>query len=129
MAKSFSIRLSDEERAFLAREAGKLSLAAHIRGKILGNAVPSGQERNSSVKRPTPKTDHAALGRVLGLLGQSDIARNLDAIAKAAVMGALPVGPELVQELHAACASIRAMRDALMEALGVKRDFENDSGR
>lgn len=128
-AKPFSIRLSEGERAMLAREAGKLSLAAHIRRKLLGDALPSERTRGNSLKRPIPKADHAALAKVLALLGRSELARSLDALARAAVMGALPVSPQLTQELHAACAHIRIMRDTLMEAIGVKRDFEHDSGR
>ena len=34
VAKPFSIRLSEDERKQLLREAGKLSLASHIRNKL-----------------------------------------------------------------------------------------------
>ena len=123
-ARPFTFRLSDDERALLAREAGKLSLAAHIRRKLLGDAVSRRRGKGPSRKQPIPKVDHAALGKALALLGRSELSRRLDELAMAAVMGALPVGPELIQELHAVCACIRAMRNALMEALNVERGFE-----
>jgi hypothetical protein len=75
-------------------------------------------------KPPVPKVNHAALGHALALLGRSELSRRLDELATAAVMGALPLGPELIQELYATCAHIRAMREALMDALGVQRGFE-----
>lgn len=123
-AKPFSIRLSDEEREWLAREAGKLSLAAHIRRKLLGDAFSSGRSRNQSRKQQRPKASQADLGRALALLGRSELAGSLDAIARAAVMGALPISPELIQELQAACVHVRVIREVLMEALGVSGEPE-----
>lgn len=122
--KPLTIRLSDEERDLLAREAGKLSLSAHIRRKLLGDSISPRRGKRPSRKPPAPKIDHAALGKALAQLGRSELSRRLDELATAAVMGALPLGPELIQELYAACAHIRAMRDALMESLGVRRGFE-----
>lgn len=128
-ARSFTFRMSDDERALLTREAGKLSLAAHVRRKLLGDAVSPRRGREASRRQRVPKVDQAELARVLALLGRSELSRRLDELTMAAVMGALPVGPELIQELHAVCAHIRAMRAALIDALGIKRDFEDDSGR
>lgn len=126
--RNLTIRLSDDERAVLVQEAGKLSLAAYVRRKLLGASVTPRRGKRPSRKPRVPDADQMALARVLALLGRSELAASLDSIAKAAVMGALPVTPELVQELHAACRHVRAIRDALMEALGVKRGFENDTG-
>lgn len=122
--KPLTIRLSDEERGLLAREAGKLSLSAHIRRKLLGDSISPRRGKRPSRKPPAPKIDHAALGKALAQLGRSELSRRLDELATAAVMGALPLGPELIQELYAACAHIQAMRGALMESLGVRRGFE-----
>ena len=66
----------------------------------------------------TPIKDHAALGQVLGALGSSRLSSNLNQLAKAAHLGALPVTPELEADLFEACDSIRAMRRDLMIALG-----------
>lgn len=122
--KPLTIRLSDDERSVLAREAGKLSLSAHIRRKLLNDAVSPRRGKRLSRKPPVPKVDHVALGKALALLGRSEFSRRLDELATAAMMGALPLGPELIQELYATCAHIQAIRDALMESLGVQRGFE-----
>ncbi|MBB4305724.1 hypothetical protein GGD81_004806 [Rhodobium orientis] len=122
VAKPFSIRLSDDERKMLLREAGKVSLASHIRRKLFGETASPRRGKRPSRKQQRPSTDKALLAQVLAALGRSELARSLQDIAKAARMGALPVTPELVDELHCACAEIRTMRDALMEALGIRPD-------
>lgn len=120
VSKPFSIRLSEDERAVLLREAGKVSLAAHIRRKLFGAGVLPPRRRPLSRKSPSPSADRKVLGQILAALGQSNLSANLATIAKAASMGALPVTPELSDELHRACGDIRAMREALMKALGLK---------
>jgi hypothetical protein len=127
--KPFSIRLSEDERRLLLREAGKLSLGAHIRQKLFGDEPLQRPSRKSSAKRREPGGNQKALGQALALLGRSELCGSLQAIARSAVMGALPVTPELVQELQAAIVHVRAMRVALMEPLGIRTDFENDPGR
>jgi len=113
----FSLRFTAEERERLKSEAGTRSLAAYIRFKLFGASASS-----RKFTRRNPSLDHAALARALGALGQSRLASNLNQIAKAANMGALPVSPELVQELHEACADVRAMRQSLIAALGIKAE-------
>ncbi len=111
----FSLRLSSEERAALERAAGRKPLGAFIREKLFdGELTP----RRTRGRRPVK--DHTALAQVLGALGQSRLSSNLNQLAKAAHIGALPITPELEQELGEACAEIRAMRDDLMQALGHK---------
>jgi hypothetical protein len=115
----FSIRLTEEERARLRHEAGDLAMSAYIRQKLLGDAVTP-RRAHQLRRRPAPSVDQALLGQALGTLGQSRIASNLNQIAKAANSGALPVSPELKDELNAACEAVRAMRAALMAAMGVR---------
>ena len=117
----FSIRFTDEERARLDRDAGTLSLAAYIRFKLFAGDEPPPAKRKLTRKvKPKPSAELAVLGHMLGGLGQSRLASNLNQIAKAANMGALPVSPELEQELFAACAAVQSMRQDLIAALGVK---------
>jgi len=122
VAKPFSIRLSEDERRMLLREAGKLSLASHIRQKLFGETASPRRGKRPSRKQRRPGVDRAVLAEILAALGRSELARSLHNIAKAASMDALPVTPELVNELHCACAEIRTMRDALMQALGIMPD-------
>ena len=111
----FSIRLTWEERAYLERVCGSTPWSTYIRKVALSEA-------ETPRKRQTrqPKTDDAALSRALGALGKSRLASNLNQIAKAANRGTLPVTPELMEELNAACAEFRALRSDIIEALGLK---------
>lgn len=120
MAKSkypppFSLRLTFEERAQLNKAAAGMSLGAYIRGQLLGaNASPR------KTRGKFPVKDHEALGRVLGQLGNSRLANNINQLAKAANTGSLPVTAETERELLSACASIQNMRDELLRALGAR---------
>ncbi len=108
-----SIRVSDEERARLKREAAGGSVHGYVRDRLFGPAA----SKSIRVRRARIADDEA-LGRVLGALGRARLSSNLNQIAKAAHIGALPVTPELLAEIQAACAELRAMRQDLMTALG-----------
>ncbi len=116
----FSIRFSEEERARLDRAAGALSLAAYIRLKLFSEDDAPPPRRRLTRKRYQPSAELAVLGHMLGSLGKSRMASNLNQIAKAANTGALPVTPELEKELLEACAAVLSMRQELISALGVK---------
>jgi hypothetical protein len=109
----FSLRLTFEERAALEQQAGSMPLGAYIRSRLLGgSAMPRKAHRR-------PVKDDEALARVLGALGNARLANNLNQLAKAANTGALPVTPETMQALIAACQDVRDMRASLMAALGL----------
>lgn len=113
--RPFSLRLSEDERAILRQRAGKRSMGEYIRSKLFGEAATP-----RKVKRRNPTdTDQTNAAQLAGL-GQSRLASNMNQIAKAANIGALPVTPDLVRELHQACADIAAMRVALIASLGIK---------
>ena len=112
----FSLRLTTEERAELERRAGTKPLGQFIREQCLGKAA---QPR--SAKRRRAKVDHTLFAQALALLGGSRLASNVNQIAKAAHIGALPVTPELSADLNEACSDIQAMRRLLMQALGCER--------
>jgi hypothetical protein len=106
----FSLRLSFAERARLERDADGTPLGAYIRERLL--AVPPRRSRM------TP-ADREALLKLLGTLGQSRLANNVNQLAKAANTGSLPVTPETEAELNAAAADIAAIRYMLVHALGL----------
>ena len=58
--------------------------------------------RPFSLRLSEDEQEHAAQ---LAGLGQSRLASNINQIAKAANMGALPVTPDLIDELYQACAA------------------------
>ncbi len=116
----YSIRFSEDERARLNRDAGALSWAAYIRLKLFcddGNPPP---RKKLTRKKHSPSAELAVLAQLLGAIGKSELAPSMRDIASAAKVGALPVTPELEQELFAACAAIQDMRSELISALGIK---------
>ncbi|MBX3568384.1 MAG: plasmid mobilization relaxosome protein MobC [Rhizobiaceae bacterium] len=118
-AKPFSIRLTDKEKQRLLARAGRLPLGTYIRDLIL-----RGEAQTTRRRWTTPLKGQTALAGVLAALGQSRIANNLNQLAKAANMGALPVTEETEAEISEACIAVSAMRRDLIVALGL-----NESGR
>jgi len=111
----FSIRLTANERAALKDKAGGTPLGIYIRSRILDeNKLTPRDER-----RRYPVKDAERLGQLLGLLGQSRLANNLNQLAKATNTGNLPVSDETESDLRRACSDIAEMRLLLLTALGV----------
>lgn len=110
----FSIRLTQEERAYLEAKAGNQALGAYIRQTLLGD------QQASRRKLRKPKVDDEKAAAILSELGSSRIPANLNQLAKAANTGTLDVQEETEQQLQHACAAVIAMREALFIALGLK---------
>jgi hypothetical protein len=111
----FSLRLSFDERANLEAMAGGRPVGEYIRVRLFGEPEP-----RRAVKMP-PK-DHEILAEILGKLGQSRLASNLNQLAKAAHSGALLVTPETENALRQAAAEIGWMRQKLLQGLGLRED-------
>ncbi len=105
-------RTTAAEKTRLLELAGRQSLGAYIRNQLLGENV------RPRKKQRIPKRDDVILCKVLAALGNTRLSSNLNQIAKSANRGALPVTEELVLDLESAALDIRAMRMALMMALG-----------
>lgn len=112
----FSLRLTFEERARLEQEAGDMPLGTYIRSRLFDNPVTDRPPR----KPKRPVKDHQALASLLGELGKSRIANNLNQLAKAANSGSLPLTPETEKSLREACAGVQWLRVTLMQALGLQ---------
>jgi hypothetical protein len=110
----FCLRLSEEERQRLATEAGGTPLGAYIKGKVLGD----GPVRPSRAARRI--ADRDALAKALALLGRSQLADNLQTLASAAEIGALPLDPTADAELRAALEGVHELRHLLMTAIGLR---------
>lgn len=108
----FSLRLTQEERDRLEAQAKGQPLGAYIREKLLADSAAPRKSRRK------PPADQAGLAKVLGMLGQTRLANNLNQIAKAAHIGVIAVSPALIADIESACRDIRIMRDALLAALG-----------
>jgi hypothetical protein len=111
-AAPYSMRFTEEERATLETEAGRLPLAAHIRSRLFSAPTP-----RKRFKRPVEGDQ--VLSQLLVELGKSRIGSNLNQLAKACNSGDLAVAPETAQAIQAACADVDVMRQALLKALGM----------
>ena len=117
-----TLRLTDEEWAVLEKAAAGLTVSAHVRERLFGEAVAQRRTRGKA-----PVKDHESLGQVLALLGKSRLASNVNQLAKAANTGSLPVTPETEAEIVQASDSILTMEDHLLHALGVRHKAAPDA--
>ena len=111
----FSLRLSFEEKQKLIEDAGRESISAYIKARLFDPDAPVRQARGLN-----PVKDQKALAQLLGMLGSSRIAKNLDEIAEAARVGALPLDDQTVKSIRRACDDLRIMRRFLLAALGIR---------
>ena len=110
----FSIRLLEDEQAYLVRQAGNRPLGTYIRSRLLGGKA----EKRRTFRKP--KVDDKQIAQVLAALGASRLSSNLNQLAKSVNVGTLDVSRNVEQELEDACGAVLAMRDALLIALGLK---------
>jgi hypothetical protein len=111
----FSLRLSFEERARLTKAAGGMPIASYIKSLLFAEDAPIYRMRGRN-----PVKDEKALAELLACLGASRIANNLNQLAKAANSGSFYFDRETRAKLVAACEDVKAMRQLLMLALGMK---------
>lgn len=114
----FSLRLTFEERARLEELAGDMPLGSYIKEKLFDRPL------RKRVRLRRPVKDEQSLAKLLGMLGQSRIANNLNQLARAVNIGTLPVTPETERDIRRACAEIQLMRMELLRALGQRSDVE-----
>ena len=110
----FSLRLSNQEREEIKNLADGLPMGQFIKDAILQNGM-----RPASSRRPRIQ-DQKLLAKLLGALGKSRIASNINQLAKAANSGSLPVNEEVLKSLKEATTAILWMRDTLIKAMGLK---------
>ncbi len=121
-----SVRFTAEEKARLEKAAGNQSLAAYIRFKALDGDVAKRPSRYNR-KQYKPKMDYEVIGKLLGMLGQSELGPSMIALAASAEIGALDVDEETYTRLYSACDDIAFIRSSLIVALGIKPQGNGDS--
>lgn len=109
----FSLRLTEQERAYLVDKANGAPLSSFIRSKLF-DKQPLRTRRVGSIIE-----DREAFAHALALLGKSDLARNVASLARAAEIGALAVDPDTEATLLIACQQIQHIRTMMMIALGL----------
>lgn len=110
-----TLRLSVEDHEFLQSMANGIALSTFIRAKALGENLPRRKARSTK-----SVTDKQALAQILGLLGQSRIANNLNQLAYHANIGALPVDETTRAQINEGYDYVLTIRKTLMRALGMQ---------
>lgn len=108
----YSIRFSWEEREELNRLCKGQSWAGYIKDVIF-------VLRRRAVKTYS-QLDRKLIAKLLGTLGKSRLASNLNQLAKAVNSGSLAVNTEVEKAILQACRTIEWMRTTLIKALGLK---------
>ncbi len=111
----FSLRLTEAERATLIAQANGVPLGAYVKARLF-----EGDPIQVRGRAPSIQHDRQALAQALALLGQSDLARNIAALARAAEIGALPVDPDTEAMLRSIRDDVREIRALVMRALGLR---------
>ena len=120
----FSMRFTDDEREALELAAAGRPLAAYIRWLIFKEDMPAMPKRRTRGESASP--EHKELAKLLGALGKSRIASNINQLAKAANSGSLPVNKEIINALNESVAAIHWMRESLIKAMGIKPQRNTD---
>ncbi|MEL7274767.1 MAG: plasmid mobilization relaxosome protein MobC [Pseudomonadota bacterium] len=109
-----TLRLTPEEHAKLTELAHGLTLSAYIRACLFGSKVAPRKR-----KKREPVKDEKAVAELLGLLGQSRIANNLNQLAYRANTGSLLLDDHSLGMITEAHDHVRFMRSQLVVALGI----------
>ena len=110
-----TLRLSVEDHERLLAMADGMALSTFIRAKALGEALPRRKPRSKA-----SVVDKQALAQILGLLGQSRIANNLNQLAYHANIGSLAVEARTEEEISEAYEHVLFLRQTLLKALGMR---------
>ena len=112
-----SLRVTDAEKKRLERDAAGMSRSAYMRERLFGAEAKPRKTRGKF-----PVKDYEALGRVLGLLGRSNLADDLSELSWGIEQGVVKIDPPTALAIKMACVDIAAMRAELMIALGIKTE-------
>ena len=115
----FSLRLSRGEREELIKLADGRPLGEFIKDSLLIH--------RKRAPRAVCLHDRQILGKLLGALGQSRIASNINQLAKAANSGSLPANADVTAALWEAVEAIRWMRDTLIRGMRLKPDGQDET--
>jgi len=111
----FSIRFSWDQRAELDRLSDGQSLGGYLKDILFVK-----KQRPYSNGYASKAQDRKTLAKLLGALGNSRIASNINQLAKAANSGSLPVNEEVVSAIMRAVHAIDWMKITLIEGMGLK---------
>ncbi|MBP0614230.1 hypothetical protein [Jiella mangrovi] len=121
VAAPISLRLTPEERAQLKIAAKGQSQSSYIRQRLFSGSddANSPDLAFSAEQRLRPADRQRLLVQILANLGKAQIGASLVELSEAARLGVLPLTPDILTELRAACAHVTEIRSMLLRALGM----------
>jgi len=111
----FSIRFSWDQRAELDRLSDGQSWGGYIKDVLFVK-----KQRPYYSGYASKVQDRKILAKLLGALGNSRIASNINQLAKAANSGSLPVNEDVISAIMRSVRAIDWMKVALIEGMGLK---------
>lgn len=112
---TISLRVTGAEKARLERDAAGMSRSAYMREQLFGKTAERRRTRGKF-----PVKDYEALGRVLGLLGRTNLAEDLSELDWADENGVVQIDAPTALAIKMACVDIATIRSDLVIALGLK---------
>jgi hypothetical protein len=110
-----TLRLSVDDHERLKEMADGMALTTFIRAKVLNEQLPRRKRRSSA-----SAGDKQAIAQILGLLGQSRIANNLNQLAYHANVGSLAMDELTRAQIEEANDHVIFLRQILLKALGTR---------
>ena len=110
-----TVRFSYDDYERLQQLADGIALSVYLRAKALEETLPKRRRLSSSSIEDTQ-----AIAQLLGLLGQSRIANNLNQLAYHANIGSLQIDDETKSQIIETHDHVLFIRRTLMKALGKK---------
>lgn len=110
----FPLRLNADQRTLLETRANGRPLGEYIKDMLFS-------EQRSPVRTSGMVIgDYQLFAKALALLGESELAQSVSALAEALESGSLPFTQEIVGEIQECAQSIFTLRDTFIQALGLK---------
>lgn len=108
-----TVRLSLDDYERLQTLADGMALSVYLRAKGLEEPLPKRKSKTGA-----PIADRHAIAQILGLLGQSRIANNLNQFAYHANAGSLAMDEDAKAQINEAYEHVLSMRKTLLRGLG-----------
>lgn len=112
--RRITLRLTEDEDAKLRQLCEGMTVSAYVRQRLFGDDVDRRRRRSR-----IPVQNQQALAQVIGLLGETRIANNLNQLAYHANTGTLLIDEQTTAQINEGYEHVCFMRDALIDALGL----------
>jgi len=115
-----SIRLTSEEFAHLKSISQGLPVSDYVRQNLFSDYQIAQLPDSNTYKRLSPAERQKLLAQILVRLGKLDVTKNINLTLEAIQNGFVDISPDALEALHATKAELSALRQDLLQALGLR---------